>query len=97
MKWISKYKDYDMYQVSRDEFAAMNRRERNKVYLVNNYMILNDVIVGIFDNYVAKAAPAGLTIYEALGMERPVVAPKPKKAPRKVEAPAEPQVDTLIE
>lgn len=54
--WVGTYRGYNMYAVSAEEFRAMSRRERNKVYLVGKYMVLNDNIVGIFDNYVVKPA-----------------------------------------
>ena len=54
--WVGTYRGYNMYEVSAEDFRAMGRRERNKVYLVGKYMVLNDNIVGIFDNYVVRKA-----------------------------------------
>lgn len=98
-KWVGTYKGYNMYEVSAEEFRAMSRRERNKVYLVGKHMVLNDNIVGIFDNYTMKPAEQGANIYDTLGVERPVVAPKPQKKrpePRE-EASVSVSVDTLVE
>lgn len=104
--WVGTYRGYNMYRVTAEEFRAMQRRERNKVYLVGKYMVLNDNIVGIFDNYVAKKCEGGENIYDTLGVERPVriEPPKPRKK-RNVVVPAEPRVeveepvsiDTLVE
>jgi hypothetical protein len=101
--WVGTYRGHNMYAVSAEEFRAMNRRERNKVYLVGKYMVLNDNIVGIFDNYIVKPAEQGANIYDIFGIERPVVAPKPQKKRNvaRVEVPVEPRVeasiDTLVE
>lgn len=100
--WVGTYKGHNMYAVSAEEFRAMSRRERNKVYLVGKYMVLNDNIVGIFDNYIVKPAEQGANIYDTLGVEKPVkmAPPKPQKK-RNVVVPSEPReeatVDTLVE
>lgn len=104
--WVGTYKGHNMYRVTAEEFRALPKRERNKVYVVGKYMVLNDSIVGIFDNYVMKPAEAGANIYDTLGVEKSVRI-EPSKAPRKkrnaVVAPAEPRVeapvsiDTLVE
>lgn len=99
--WVGTYRGYNMYEVSAEEFRAMSRRERNKVYLVGKYMVLNDNIVGIFDNYVIKPAEQGANIYDTLGVVK--VAPsKPNKKrnvipaePREMEEPV--SIDTLVE
>ena len=89
--WVGTYKGNPMYRVSKNDFVAMNRRERNVAYIVNNYVVFNDVIVGKFDNEAFKVVPCeeGANIYETLGVERPVVQPRYPKKARK----AEPQVE----
>ena len=104
--WVGTYKGHNMYRVTAEEFRALPKRERNKVYVVGKYMVLNDSIVGIFDNYVMKPAEAGANIYDTLGVEKPMrieppKAPRKKRnavlpEPRKVEA-EEPVTDTLVE
>ena len=101
--WVGTYKGHNMYEVSAEEFRAMSRRERNKVYLVGKYMVLNDNIVGIFDNYTMKPAEQGANIYDTLGVERPVKMAPPKVEPPKRKRTVEPKVeaeapvDTLVE
>ena len=100
--WVGTYKGNPMYRVSKDEFVAMNRRERNVAYIVNNYVVFNDVIVGKFDGEAFKVVPCeeGANIYDTLGVSRPVM-PKPRKRQIPVEEPVavveEPVVDTLVE
>lgn len=104
--WVGTYKGNPMYRISKDEFVAMNRRERNVAYIVNNYVVFNDVIVGKFDNEAFKVVPCeeGANIYDTLGAVRPVM-PKPRKRQMLAQEPAaepvavaeEPVVDTLVE
>lgn len=96
--WVGTYKGHDMYRVTAEEFRALQRRERNKVYLVGKYMVLNDNIVGVFDNYVVKSAEAGVNIYDTLGVEKPtrIEPPKPHKKRNVVVAPKV-ESDTLVE
>lgn len=100
--WVGTYKGHNMYRVTAEEFRALPKRERNKVYVVGKYMVLNDSIVGIFDNYVMKPAEAGINIYDTLGVEKPtrIEPPKPRKK-RNVVVPEESResvsVDTLVE
>ena len=98
--WVGTYKGYNMYEVSVEEFRAMSRRERNKVYLVGKYMVLNDNIVGIFDNYTMKPAEQGANIYDTLGVEKPVKMAPPKPQKKRNVVPVEPRedsIDTLVE
>lgn len=92
--WVGTYKGHDMYRVTAEEFRALQRRERNKVYLVGRYMVLNDNIVGIFDNYVIKSAEAGANIYDTLGVEKPTRIPHKK---RNVVVEPKVESDTLVE
>ena len=102
-KWVGTYKGHNMYEISVEEFRAMSRRERNKVYLVGKYMVLNDNIVGIFDNYVVKKAEEGANIYDMFGIEKPVKAVPPKPSKKRNVVPAESRedapvsIDTLVE
>jgi hypothetical protein len=101
---IGTYRNHYIYKYTEEEFKALTRRERNKVYLVNGYMILNDAIVGKFSGYNVSPAEAGVNIYDMFGIERPVVVKRnnkkrnepPKEEPKvEVEGPA--SVDTLVE
>lgn len=72
------------------------------MYLVGKYMVLNDNIVGIFDDYVAKKCEGGENIYDTLGVEKPMP-PKPRKKRSAVATSEESRVeesvsiDTLVE
>ena len=100
---IGTYEGYYIYKYTVEEFKALTKRERNKVYLVNGYMVLNDVVVGKFSGYTISPAEAGANIYDLFGVERPAM-PKPrKKRNAAVVVPEEPRVeepvsiDTLVE
>lgn len=101
--WVGTYKGHNMYRVTAEEFRALPKRERNKVYVVGKYMVLNDSIVGIFDNYVMKPAEVGANIYDTLGVEKPMRIEPPKPRKKRIAVPAEPReeasvsVDTLVE
>ena len=111
-RWLGSYKGNDMFYCTADDFRAMGRRERGKIYVVNGYMVLNDSIIGMFgDDGIVRQAPVGSNIYDTLGVEKPVritpprIEPKRKRAVAKVEteglkieAEEEPKVvDTLVE
>lgn len=111
--WVGTYKGNPMYRVSKNDFVAMNRRERNVAYIVSNYVVFNDVIVGKFDNEAFRVVPCeeGANIYDTLGVEKPArvappkIEPKRKRAVAKIEV-EEPKaeieaeaeaIDTLVE
>lgn len=105
-RWLGSYKGNDMFYCTADDFRAMGRRERGKIYVVNGYMVLNDSIIGVFgDDHIVHQAPAGSNIYDTLGVEKPVrvtppkIEPKRKRAVAKVEEPIETEtvIDTLVE
>lgn len=96
-RWLGNYKGNDMFHCTADDFRAMQRRERGKIYVVNKYMVLNDSIIGVFgDDRIVHKAPVGVNIYDTLGVEKPVriEPPKPRKK-RNVVVPAEPREDVL--
>lgn len=79
--WVGRYQGTDMYKYTKEEFCALPRRERGKIYVVNNYVVLNDNIIGVHGDGVVHNAPAGVNIYDTLGVEKPVriEPPKPRK------------------
>ena len=99
-----------MYKYTKEEFCALPRRERGKIYVVNNYVVLNDNIIGVHGDGIVHNAPAGVNIYDTLGVERPVriEPPKSRKKRNVVAVQEEPQpredvleapvsIDTLVE
>ena len=95
-RWLSSYKGNDMFYCTADDFRAMGRRERGKIYVVNGYMVLNDSIIGTFgDDRIVRQAPAGSNIYDTLGVEKPVRVAPPKMEPRRKRAVA--KVEPVVE
>lgn len=100
---IGTYEGYYIYKYTEEEFKALAKRERNKVYLVNGYMVLNDVIVGKFSGYSVSPAEAGANIYDMFGIARPVMLKRNNKKRNavveepKVEVEEPVSIDTLVE
>lgn len=96
--WVGRYQGTDMYKYTKEEFCALPRRERGKIYVVNNYVVLNDNIIGVHGDGVVLKAPEGVNIYDTLGVEKPVriEPPKPRKK-RNVVVPAEPREELKVE
>ena len=91
---IGTYEGHYIYKYTEEEFKALVKRERNKVYLVNGYMVLNDAIVGKFSGYSVSPAEAGANIYDLFGVARPVMPKRNKK--RNVAVPEEPRVEEEV-
>ena len=99
---IGTYEGHYIYKYTVEEFKALAKRERNKVYLVNGYMVLNDVVVGKFSGYTISPAEAGANIYDLFGVERPAMPKRNKKrsvvaVPEELRAEEPVSIDTLVE
>lgn len=95
-RWLGSYKGNDMFYCTADDFRAMQRRERGKIYVVNGYMVLNDSIIGIFgDDNIVRQAPAGSNIYDTLGVEKPIRITPPKVESKRKRAVAKVETEGL--
>lgn len=93
-RWLGSYKGNDMFYCTAEDFRAMQRRERGKIYVVNGYMVLNDSIIGTFgDDHIVRKAPEGSNIYDTLGVEKPVRVAPPKVEPKRKRAVAKVEVE----